>query len=146
MLITNGKLKRYLAAIGLTVFTAVSAFAQADMLPSWKEGRSKKAIIDFVAMVTKPGSTEFVPIAERIASFDNDGTLWAEQPMYFQFLFAMDRVRHIAPRHPEWEEQEPFKSLLAGDLKGMIAGARNRFFRSLTALSRAHRPTSLTPW
>jgi hypothetical protein len=91
-------------------------------LPSWKDGPAKQAIVAFVEKVTKPGSPDFVPAAERIAAFDNDGTLWCEQPMYFQFLFALDRVKVLAPQHPEWREKEPFASLLKGDLKGALAG------------------------
>jgi hypothetical protein len=78
--------------------------------------------MDFVAKVTKQGGPDFVPPAERIATFDNDGTLWAEQPLYFQFLFAIDRVKVLAPQHPEWKDKEPFASLLKGDLKGALAG------------------------
>jgi phosphoglycolate phosphatase-like HAD superfamily hydrolase len=102
---------------------ATSSYAQAaDPLPSWNEGTSKQSILNFVAKVTKPGSPEFVPVAERIATFDNDGTLWAEQPMYFQLLFGIDRVKELAPQHPEWKNEEPFKSVLAGDLKTAFAG------------------------
>src|SRR6476659_6881467 len=94
----------------------------ADPLMSWNEGASKKAIIEFVSKVTKEGGPEFVPPAKRIATFDNDGTLWAEQPMYFQLLFALDRVKALAPQHPEWKSKEPFASLLKGDVKGALAG------------------------
>jgi phosphoserine phosphatase len=94
--------------------------AQTDPLPSWKDGPSKKAILAFVADVTKQGGPSFVPAAERIAVFDNDGTLWSEQPMYFQLAFALDRVKAVAPQHPEWKEKEPFKSLLSGDVKGAL--------------------------
>jgi hypothetical protein len=104
----------------------VSATAQAsttgEPLPSWSDTDSKKAILAFVARVTKPESPDFVPEAERIATFDNDGTLGAEQPMYFQMLFALDRVKSLAPQHPEWREKEPFASLLKGDVKGALAG------------------------
>ena len=93
-----------------------------DPLPSWNDGAAKKSIVDFVAKVTKEGSPDFVPVAERIATFDNDGTLWCEQPMYFQFLFALDRVKALAPQHPEWKDKEPFASLLKGDVKGALAG------------------------
>jgi hypothetical protein len=101
---------------------AVTAGAPAASLPSWNDGPSRKAIIDFVARVTKPGSKDFVPAAQRIAVFDNDGTLWCEQPLYFQFAFAIDRVRALGPQHPEWRETEPFKSVLAGDIKSALAG------------------------
>ena len=93
-----------------------------DPLPSWNDGAAKQAIVAFVAKVTKEGAPDFVPPAERIATFDNDGTLWAEQPMYFQLLFALDRVKALAPQHPEWKDKEPFASLLKGDVKGALAG------------------------
>lgn len=93
-----------------------------DPLPSWKNGMTKGAIITFVEKVTKEGSPDFVPPAERIAVFDNDGTLWSEQPMYFQALFAFDRVKALAPQHPEWKTQEPFASILRGDVKSALAG------------------------
>ena len=100
-----------------------TAFAQpADPLPSWNAGKTKQSIVTFVSKVTEKSSPDFVPPAERIATFDNDGTLWAEQPLYFQFLFAIDRVKAQAPEHPEWKEKEPYKSLLAGDMKGALAG------------------------
>jgi len=91
-------------------------------MPSWNDTAPKKAIVAFVEKVTKPGSPDFVPVPERIAVFDNDGTLWSEQPMYFQFLFALDRVKTLAPQHPEWKDKEPFASLLKGDVKGALAG------------------------
>src|SRR6266487_3568237 len=106
-------------------FTAVIARA-ADPLPSWNDTAPKKVIVAFVERVTKEGSPDFVPPAERIATFDNDGTLWAEQPMYFQFLFAMDRIKALAPQHPEWKTKEPFKSVLAGDMKGQLASGEHR--------------------
>ncbi|HET9448115.1 MAG TPA: haloacid dehalogenase-like hydrolase, partial [Steroidobacteraceae bacterium] len=93
-----------------------------DALPSWNEGAAKQSIVAFVARVTNKDSTEFVTPAERVAVFDNDGTLWAEQPMYVQLLFALDRLRALAPRHPEWKEQEPFAALLKGDVTGALAG------------------------
>ena len=101
---------------------AVVAQPARDPLPSWNDTASKKAIVAFVEKVTKTGSPDFVPVAERIATFDNDGTLWAEQPMYFQLAFALDRVKVLAPTHPEWKDKEPFASLLKGDLKGALAG------------------------
>jgi phosphoserine phosphatase len=97
----------------------------ADPLPSWNEGAAKHSIVEFVAMVTKKGGPGYVPPTARIATFDNDGTLWAEQPMYFQFLFAIDRVKALAPRHPEWKDKEPFASILKGDLKGALAGGEH---------------------
>jgi hypothetical protein len=92
-----------------------------DTLPSWNDTDSKKAIVAFVEKVTNKGSASFVPVPERIAVFDNDGTLWSEQPMYVQFAFALDRFKALAPQHPEWKLKEPFQSLLAGDMKGFAA-------------------------
>ena len=94
----------------------------ADPLPSWNDTAPKQAITAFVGKVTKEGSPDFVPPAERIAVFDNDGCLWAEQPMYFQALFIFDRIKQLAPQHPEWKEKEPFASVLKGDLKTALAG------------------------
>ena len=100
----------------------VTALAQTDPLPSWNEGAPKKAILDFVARVTREGGMGYVPPDARIATFDNDGTLWCEQPFYFQMAFAFDRVKAMAPKHPEWKTKEPFKSLLQGDVKAAAAG------------------------
>jgi phosphoserine phosphatase len=113
-----------IAALGLTpsVQAADPGGSGAGPLPSWNDTAPKKAIVAFVEKVTKPGSPDFVPVAERIAVFDNDGTLWSEQPMYFQLLFALDRVKALAPQHPEWKEKEPFASLLKGDMKSALAG------------------------
>ena len=92
-------------------------WAQTDPLPSWNEGATKRAITDFVARVTQRGGPDFVPPAERIATFDNDGTLWVEQPMYTQLAFAIDRVKAMAATHPEWKNNQPFKAVLDGDMK-----------------------------
>jgi len=92
-----------------------------DPLPSWNEGSAKKAILDFVARTTTQGSPDFVPVDERIATFDNDGTLWVEQPIYTQFVFALDRVKALAPQHPDWKTKQPFKAVLAGDMQALIA-------------------------
>jgi phosphoglycolate phosphatase-like HAD superfamily hydrolase len=94
----------------------------ADPLPSWNDSTAKQSIVAFVERVTREGSPDFVAAPERIATFDNDGTLWAEQPLYFQLFFAIDRVKALAPQHPEWKDKEPFASLLKGDLKGALAG------------------------
>jgi hypothetical protein len=96
-----------------------------DPLASWNDGPAKKSIVDFVARVTKAGGIDYVAPEERIATFDNDGTLWSEQPYYFQFAFALDRVKAMAPQHPEWQSKEPFKSILAHDLKGTFAGGEH---------------------
>jgi phosphoglycolate phosphatase-like HAD superfamily hydrolase len=98
-----------------------TAPAQNDPLPSWNDGSVKQTIVDFVARVTREGGPDYVPPAERIATFDNDGTLWAEQPVYFQFQFAFDRVKARSARHPEWREQQPFKAVLDGDAKSLAA-------------------------
>ena len=114
---------RHLAAIcGALIFSAAVARAADDPLPSWRDTAPKKAIVTFVEKVTKDGTAGFVPTAERIAVFDNDGTLWAEQPMYFQAFFIFDRIKALAPQHPEWKEKEPFASVLKGDLKTALAG------------------------
>lgn len=104
-----------------------------DPLPSWNEGSTKRAILEFVAAVTDENGRDFVKPAERIATFDNDGTLWAEQPMYFQLLFALDRVKALAPRHPEWKDKEPFASLLKGDVKGALAGGEHAILEIVMA-------------
>ena len=88
-------------------------------MPSWANGRARRAILDFVSRVTREGSRDFVPQPERIAVFDNDGTLWAEQPLYVQIAFAMDRVQQLAPRHPEWRAMQPFKGILEGDRRAL---------------------------
>ncbi|MBK9063630.1 MAG: haloacid dehalogenase-like hydrolase [Acidobacteria bacterium] len=104
------------------LFVSARGYAQNDPLPSWNDGATKKAIVAFVKATTDKASPTFVPPSERIATFDNDGTLWAEQPMYFQLFFALERVKAMAPQHPEWKTQEPFASLLKGDVKGALAG------------------------
>jgi hypothetical protein len=109
---------------------ANAAFA-ADRLPSWNDTGSKRAIIAFVEKVTTEGSPDFVPVAERIATFDNDGTLWSEQPLYFEFIFALDRLRALAPQHPEWKTEQPFAAALKGDVKGALAGGEPAVARLL---------------
>lgn len=123
--------KTLASVLALVVFVATASAA--DPLPSWNDGASKKAIIDFVEKVTKEGSTDFAPPAERIAVFDNDGTLWSEQPMYFQLAFALDRVKATAGQHPEWKDKEPFASLLKGDLKTALAGGEKALAEILAA-------------
>jgi len=102
-------------------------------LASWNDGPAKSAITAFVASVTTAGGPDFVPVPERIAVFDNDGTLWCEQPFYNQFQFALDRVKALAPQHSEWRSQEPFQHLLAGDTNALLAGGE----RSLAAIMAA---------
>jgi hypothetical protein len=118
---TKSLLAVLLGIVWILSATVVVAPA-ADPLPSWNEGNAKKSILSFVKKVTTPNAPVFVPPAERIATFDNDGTLWAEKPMYFQLFFALDRVKALAPQHPEWKDKEPFASLLKGDVKQAMAG------------------------
>ena len=105
----------------------------ADPLPSWNESAAKRSITAFVKKVTKKGSPDFVPAAERIATFDNDGCLWAEQPMYFQAFFVFDRIKQLAPQHPEWKNQEPFASVLKGDVKAALAGGEHALVEMVIA-------------
>ena len=98
-----------------------SGWAQTDSLPSWNDGPAKASIVDFVARVTAQGGPDFVPVDQRIAVFDNDGTLWCEQPMYVQLAFILDRVKAMAPLHPEWKDTQPFKAVLEGDLRALAA-------------------------
>ena len=102
-------------------FTSAVAQAQSDPIPSWNEGATKASILDFVARVTTQGGPFFVPAHERIATFDNDGTLWVEQPMYVQMAFALDRAKAMAPMHPDWKTRQPFAAVLDGDLNAVIA-------------------------
>ena len=115
-----------------SMFIATASWA-ADPLPSWNEGAAKQSIVAFVERVSNEGTSDFVPPAARIATFDNDGTLWAEQPMYFQLLFALDQVKLLAPQHPEWKDQEPFASLLRGDVKGALAGGERALLEIMMA-------------
>ncbi len=113
-----------LVLLAITLVGLTTAYAQ-DPLASWNDGPAKKSITDFVAKVTKEGSPDFVSLAERVATFDNDGTLWCEKPMPIQLFFALDRVKTLAPQHPEWKTKEPFASLLKGDVKGAMAGGEH---------------------
>jgi len=106
----------------VAIFVISPALAQeTDPLPSWNEGPTKQAIVDFVTNVTEPESGDYVPPQDRIATFDNDGTLWLEQPMYTQLAFVFDRVKELAPEHPEWKDTQPFKAVLEGDMKALAA-------------------------
>jgi phosphoglycolate phosphatase-like HAD superfamily hydrolase len=116
--------------IAFFLFTHAHA---ADALPSWSEGATKGAIVEFVAKVTAKGGKDYVPPAQRIATFDNDGTLWAEQPIYFQFLFAIDRIKALASKHPAWKDQEPYASLLKGDMKAALAGGEHALLEMVHA-------------
>jgi 2'-5' RNA ligase/phosphoglycolate phosphatase-like HAD superfamily hydrolase len=114
--------------------------APTDPLPAWRDGKAKRSIVDFVAKATQQGSSDFVPPAERIAVFDNDGTLWAEQPLYFQLLFAIDRVKALAQQHPEWKEQQPFKAVLESDHKA-LAESGEKGLTELVMATHAGMPT-----
>lgn len=131
----KGFLVRPAQALLMIWLVSLSMLSQAasDPLPSWKEGPSKKAIIEFVTQVTKPGAATFVPEPERIATFDNDGTLWAEQPVYFQGLFAVERVRALADKNPDWRKAEPYKSAIEGDMKGVMASGMEGLEKLLVA-------------
>lgn len=109
------------------------ASARSDSLPSWNDSATKTAIVEFVARVTKDGGPDYVPPAERIAVFDNDGTLWSEQPMYFQLAFAIDRIATLAKDHPEWREKQPFKGVLEGDLKAVAASGEHGLLEIVAA-------------
>ena len=117
-------------AVGMAI---ASAAAAADALPSWRDGPAKQAIVRFVEEVTKKGGTAFIPPAERIAVFDNDGTLWVEQPMYVQLAFALDRIKALAPAHPEWRDKQPFKAAIEGDLKTVAAGGEHALLELVMA-------------
>lgn len=123
-----------LIALSVPLWTPV-ARAQSDALPSWNEGPTRQAIIDFVGRVTREGQPDFVPPEQRIAVFDNDGTLWCEQPLYFQAAFALDRVKAMSAQHPEWKQREPFKSFLANDKQALAAQGEKGL---LTLVGAAH--------
>ena len=118
-----------------------AALAQgADLLPSWREGPRKRALLDFVATVTREGSAGFVPPAERIAVFDNDGTLWVEQPAYPQLIFMLDRIRTLAPQNPAWQQDAVFRAAIAGDLHGAMAGGHEGLLRLAGAAMAGNTP------
>ncbi len=125
---------RWLLIVSLLLALECRIFG-ADPLPSWNDTGPKRTILAFVHDVTMENLPDFVPAAERVATFDNDGTLWVEQPIYVQFQFALDRVRALAPKHPEWANQEPFNHLLAGDMKTFLAGGEKSM---MTVLAAAH--------
>ena len=121
-----------IALVAILVIVPASA-QDADPLPSWNDGPTKQAIVDFVTKVSEPESGDYVPIKDRIATFDNDGTLWLEQPMYTQLAFALDRVKDLAPEHPEWKETQPFKAVLEGDMKTLAASGEKGIAQVLAA-------------
>jgi hypothetical protein len=113
-------------ALGLAVlFGCRGTDPTSDALPSWNDGAAKQSIVEFVAKVTQEGGDDYVAPAQRIAVFDNDGCLWSEQPVYFQAFFIFDRIKQLAPQHPEWKTNEPFASVLKGDVKGALAGGEH---------------------
>jgi len=123
---------RMVGLMALTLMVACGApgddrqpTAASDPLPSWNDGDAKQRILEFVDRVTDPGAPDFVPELERIATFDNDGTLWSERPVYFQLFFAVDRVKELAPEHPEWKDRQPFKAVLEGDLEAVVASGEH---------------------
>ena len=118
--------------LALALFIAAT-LAHADPLPSWNDGASKRAIVDFVGATTTPTSAKYIPPAERIAVFDNDGTLWGEQPYYYQLAFALDRVKALAPKHAEWQTEQPFKAALEGDLKTVFGGGEEALLKLVMA-------------
>ncbi len=124
--------KLVLNCVFILLLVANTAFA-ADPLPSWNDTAPKKAITAFVEEVTKEGSPNFVPQSERIVTFDNDGTLWSEKPIYFQYVFLLDRIKALAPQHPEWTNKEPFASVLKDDFKSALAGGDHALLEMMTA-------------
>jgi len=146
----------FIAAVTLSATSAraalsAEAVAKADdPLPSWNDGPAKQSIITFVEKVTKEGSPDFVPVPERIATFDNDGTLWCEKPLPVQLYFVLDRVKALAPQHPEWKQKEPFASLLKGDLKGAMAGGERALLEIImathTGMTTVEFETIVTDW
>jgi phosphoglycolate phosphatase-like HAD superfamily hydrolase len=119
--------------LAAVLFTASAARCQSDPLPSWNSGAAKQSILDLVSRITKTGSPNFVPVAERIATFDNDGTLWNEQPMYVQLAFMLMRVKELAPQHPEWKTEQPFKGVLEGDMKAVGASGEQGMLQLMAA-------------
>ena len=119
-------MKTCLKSLAAGLLLGASLAAAADPLPSWNQDSApRKALVAFVEKVTQEGSTDFVPPAERIAVFDNDGCLWSEQPFYFQAFYIFDRIKALAPQHPEWATEEPFASVLKGDVKSALAGGEH---------------------
>ena len=140
----------FLAICLAMVFLVVAAAQAAEPLPSWNDGKTKQSILVFVEKVTKPGSADFVPASERIATFDNDGTLWPSHPMYTQLAFALDRIKALAPKHPEWKTTQPFKAVLDNDLKALAAagekGLVELIMGSHAGMSTAEFEAIVTDW
>lgn len=122
------------------LIAAGTAIAQSDPLPSWNEHAAKGRIVAFVRAVTDPAGKDYVPPGDRIAVFDNDGTLWSEQPAYFQLLFAIDRVKALAPKHPEWKTTQPFKAVFEGDMKALAASGEKGLLQLIMATHAGNTP------
>jgi len=122
---------RSMLALAAIVFA--SAAAQSDPLSFWNEGPAKQSIMTFVQGVADPTGKDYMPPDERIAVFDNDGTLWSEKPAYFQLLFAIDRVKALAPQHPEWKTTQPFKAALEGDMEALAASGEQGLLELIMA-------------
>ena len=118
-------------ALTLMILSSVTASQPQDPLPSWNDGPNKQAIIEFVTKTTDQNQASFIPPTRRIATFDNDGTLWSEQPLYFQAIYIFDRIRELAPEHPEWQQKEPYASVLNGDSKSALAGGKQALLEML---------------
>jgi phosphoglycolate phosphatase-like HAD superfamily hydrolase len=136
-MIINASRRGFLAILAAVAFVCCGSLpalaAEADPLPSWNEGPTKQSIIDFVTRVTDKGGPDYVAPPERIATFDNDGTLWVEQPLYTQFVFALDRVKTLAPKHPEWKTTQPFQAVLEGDANAIAAAGEKGIVQIVTA-------------
>ena len=149
-----GVVRRTIVLLALMIVIAIGsvidASAQADPLPSWNDGAAKSAITDFVTRVTTEGGPSFVPPAERIATFDNDGTLWCEQPYYFQLAFALDQIKSMAPKHPEWKQQQPYKGLLENDKQALAAAGEKGLLQIIavthTGMSTEEFSSSVREW
>src|SRR4029078_836411 len=130
-----------LVSAAATLGFRTTALAQGNPLPSWRDGKAKQSILDFVASVTREGSPGCAPVAQRVATFDNDGTLWCEHPMYVQLAFALDQVKAMAPEHPEWKKKQPFKAVLDNDMRALAATGE----RGLVELTKATQAALSTP-
>jgi phosphoserine phosphatase len=139
-----------LLALAASLSLATRAFAETDPLPSWNDGPTKQAILEFVQAATDESSAKFVPPAERIATFDNDGTLWPSHPMYTQLAFALDRIKALAPQHPDWKDKQPFKAVLDNDLKALAAAGEKGLVELIMAshagMSTAEFEKIVTDW
>ena len=140
----------YVLALVVSIAFVTRALAETDPLPSWNDGPVKQTIVEFVHKTTDKASPDFVPSAERIATFDNDGTLWTEHPMYTQLAFALDRIKELAPQHPEWKTQQPFKAVLDNDMKTLAAagekGLVELIMTSHAGMSTAEFEQIVTDW